>query len=228
MRGLFVTGTDTGAGKTVVAASLLAAMASAGEPVRAHKPAVTGLEEPPGRWPADHELLAAVTGSAPEEVSPLRYGPAVSPELAAELAGEEIEPQALVAAARAAGRGVPLIVEGAGGLFSPLARDYTVCDLAVALGLGVVIAARPDLGTINHSLLTLRAGRAAGLDVQAVVLTPWPAEPSQLQRSNRETISRMGQIEVHGLPPLEFPAPRELARAGATLPWRRWLAAGRR
>jgi dethiobiotin synthetase len=228
MQGLFVTGTDTGAGKTVVAASLLAAMASAGEPVRAHKPAVTGLEEPAGRWPADHELLAAVTGSAPEEVSPLRYGPAVSPELAAELAGEEIEPQALVAAARAAGRGVPLIVEGAGGLFSPLARDYTVCDLAVALGLGVVIAARPDLGTINHSLLTLRAGRAAGLDVQAVVLTPWPAEPSQLQRSNRETISRMGQIEVHCLPPLEFPAPRELARAGATLPWRRWLAAGRR
>jgi dethiobiotin synthetase len=227
MRGLFVTGTDTGAGKTVVAASLLAAMASAGEPVRAHKPAVTGLEEPPGRWPADHELLAAVTGSAPEEVSPLRYGPAVSPELAAELAGEEIEPQALVAAARAAGRGVPLIVEGAGGLLSPLARDYTVCDLAVALGLGVVIAARPGLGTINHSLLTLRAGRAAGLDVQAVVLTPWPAEPSQLQRSNRETISRMGQVEVHGLAPLDFPAPRELARAGATLPWRRWLAAGR-
>jgi dethiobiotin synthetase len=227
MRGLFVTGTDTGAGKTIVTASLLAAIAADGEPVRAHKPAVTGLEEPPGLWPPDHELLAALSGATPEEVSPLRYGPAVSPQLAGELAGEPIEPEALVAAARAAGEGATLIVEGAGGLLSPLARDYTVCDLAVALGLGVVIAARPGLGTINHSLLTLRAARAAGLAVQAVVLTPWPAEPSGLEQSNRETISRMGEVEVLGLPPLALPDPRELASAGAALPWRRWLAAGR-
>jgi dethiobiotin synthetase len=224
MRGVFVTGTDTGAGKTIVSAALVAALASAGEAVRAHKPAVTGLEDPPGRWPADHELLGAVSGVAAEEVSPLRYGPAVSPQLAAELAGEPIEPHALLAAARRAGEGAALIVEGAGGLLSPLAFDYTVCDLAVALALPVVIAARAGLGTINHALLTLRAARAAGLTVEAVVLTPWPAAPSDLERSNRETISRMGEIEVLGLPPLAAPDPSELARAGATLPWRRWLS----
>jgi dethiobiotin synthetase len=224
MRGLFVTGTDTGAGKSVVAASLIAAMVTAGEPVGAHKPAVTGLEEPAGRWPADHELLAALSGAAPEEVSPLRYRPAVSPQLAAELAGEPIDPEALVAAARASGQGGPLIVEGAGGLLSPLARDYTVCDLAVALGLPVVIAARPGLGTINHSLLTLRAARAAGLTVPAIVLTPWAADPSKLELSNRETISRMGDIDVLGLAWVDGPGKAALARAGQTLPWRRWLA----
>lgn len=77
---MFVTGTGTGVGKTIVSAALLAAMSEAGVRVRAHKPVVTGLDEPPETgWPADHELLANVAGMAPEEVAPLRYGPAVSP-----------------------------------------------------------------------------------------------------------------------------------------------------
>jgi dethiobiotin synthetase len=224
MRGLFITGTDTGAGKTIVAAALIAAMAAAGEPVRAHKPAVTGLDEPSGSWPADHELLGAAAGMSPEQVAPLRYGPAVSPQLAAELAGEEVEPARMVARAHAAGELGLLVVEGAGGLLSPLAEDYTVRDLASALGLPVLIAARPGLGTINHSLLTLRAARAAGLEVRAVVLTPWAAEPSRLEIANRDAIERMGDVEVAGLGSVESPDVDELARAGALLPWRRWLA----
>jgi dethiobiotin synthetase len=225
MRGLFVTGTDTGAGKTIVAAALVAAMASAGEPVRAHKPAVTGLEEPSGPWPPDHELLALAAGMSPEEVAPLRYGPAVSPQLAAELAGERIDPVRLLASARAAGEAGTVIVEGVGGLLSPLADDYTVCDLAAALGLPVVIAARLGLGTINHSLLTLRAARSAGMEVLAVVLTPWEAGPSRLERSNRDAIARLGQVAVEGLPAVAGPDVGELARAGAALPWHRWLGA---
>jgi len=224
MRGLFITGTDTGAGKTIVAAALIAAMAGAGEAVTAHKPAVTGLDEPPGSWPADHELLAAAAGMSPEQVAPLRYGPAVSPQLAAELAGNRVEPARMEARARAAGELGPLVVEGAGGLLSPLAEDYTVCDLACALGLPVLIAARASLGTINHSLLTLRAARAAGLEVRAVVLTPWPAEPSRLEIANRDAIERMGDVEVAGLASVASPDVDELARAGALLPWRRWLA----
>jgi dethiobiotin synthetase len=227
MHGLFVTGTDTGVGKTILSAALLAAMSAAGEPVRAHKPVVTGLDEPPGEWPADHELLAAAAGMQPEDVSPLRYGPAVSPHLAARLAGEEIDPDGLVARARKAGEGeVSLIVEGVGGLLTPLSEDYTVRDLAAALGLPVLIAARPGLGTINHTLLTLQSARTAGLDVHAVVLTPWPAEPSVLEHSNRETIARLGdvEVEVEGLGHVASPAVADLARVGDTLPWRRWLA----
>src|ERR1700677_558254 len=216
MRGLFVTATDTGVGKSVLSAALLAAMAAAGERVRAYKPVVTGLDDEDeiaarGAWPADHELLATVAGMAPEEVSPLRFGPAVSPHLAAELAGVRVDPAQLLAAASAGEPDRTLIVEGVGGLLVPLADDYTVCDLAVALGLPLLIAARPGLGTINHTLLTVQAARAAGLDVRAVVLTPWPAEPSPMERSNRETIARLGEVDVHTLSLVQAPDPPELA-----------------
>jgi dethiobiotin synthetase len=231
MRGLFVTATDTGVGKTVLSAALLAAMAAAGEPVRAYKPVVTGLEDEDeitarGIWPPDHELLAAVAKMAPEDVSPLRFGPAVSPHLAVELAGERIDPAAVVAGARAGAPGRTLVVEGVGGLLVPLAQSYTVCDLAVELGLPLLIAARPGLGTINHTLLTLQAARATGLEVRAVVLTPWPAEPSPMERSNRETIARLGEVDVHTLSLVQAPDPPEFARAGEELPWRGWLRAG--
>ncbi len=232
MRGLFVTGTGTGVGKTVLSAALLAAIAAASEPVRAHKPVVTGLDEPspsPIAWPPDHELLAGVTGMQPEEVAPLRYGPAVSPHLASRLAGETVAPAELIACAReaamaAAGEQETLIVEGVGGLLVPLADELTVRDLAVALGLPLLIAAAPGLGTINHTLLTLEAARAAGLDVRAVVLTPWPEQPSALERSNRATIERLGNVEVLGLGPVASPAVADLARAGDALPWREWLS----
>jgi len=220
VRGLFVTGTGTGVGKTIVSAALLAAMRAAGEPVRAHKPVLTGLDEPPGEWPPDHELLAAAAGMDPGDVAPLRYGPAVSPHLAAVLAGESIDPATLVANARAAGgEGRTLIVEGVGGLLTPLADDYTVRDLAVALGLPALIAAPPGLGTINHTLLTIEAARAAGLSVAAVVLTPWPEEPPQVERSNRQTIARLGAIEVAVLEVARVDIAK-LAQAGARLPWR--------
>jgi dethiobiotin synthetase len=224
MRGLFVTGTGTGVGKTVLSAALLAAMSAAGVRVRAHKPVVTGLEEPSEtEWPPDHQLLAGVTGMTPEEVAPLRYGPAVSPHLAAALAGVTIDPAGLIARARAAASGEStLIVEGVGGLLVPLADEFTVRDLAVALGLPVVIAASPGLGTINHTLLSIESARAAGLDVRAIVLTPWLETPGAMERSNRETIVRIGEIEVVGLSQVPGPTAVDLARVGGTLPWQRW------
>jgi dethiobiotin synthetase len=224
VRGCFVTGTDTGVGKTVLAAALVAALRARGVRAAAFKPVVTGIDEPePGR-PADHELLGAAAGMAPAAVAPLRFGPAVSPHLAAELAGTAIEPDGLVAAARAAGaRADALVVEGVGGLLVPLTPQHTIRDFAVALGLPVVVAARPGLGTISHTLLTLEAARAAGLVVRAVVLTPWPEAPSAMQRSNRATIARMGAVEVATLPAVGT-AVEELAAAGSGLPVDAWLA----
>ncbi len=223
MRGLFVTGTGTGVGKTLVSAALLAAMRAAGEPVRAHKPVVTGLAEPPGQWPPDHELLALAAGMTPEEVAPLRFDPPVSPHLAATLAGQNIDPAAIVAGARAGSQGT-LVVEGVGGLLVPLAERFSVRDLAVELGLPLVIAAAPGLGTINHTLLTIEAAKAVGLKVAAVVLTPWPSEPSQMEQSNRETIARLGGVEVAVLEEISSADISELTRAGARLPWRDWLS----
>ena len=246
MRGLFVTGTDTGVGKSVLSAALIAAMVEADEPVRAFKPVVTGMDEPPGtsgdeaqttgesaaeHWPPDHELLASVAQMRPDAVSPWRYGAAASPHLAAQLEGERIDPAQLLAHARRGrdpvGSGEldqeALIVEGVGGLLVPLTDDYTVRDLAVAFALPLVIAARPGLGTINHTLLTLESARSAGLGVCAVVLTPWPSQPTALERSNHETIEDLGRVEVQTLAHIPTPSRSDLAHAGGGLPWRHWL-----
>ncbi len=228
MHGLFVTGTDTGAGKTVVAAAVCAALRARGERVAAFKPVVTGLDEPtdPG-WPRDHELLAAATGQPdPAAVAGRRFGPPVSPHLAADLAGERPDPAALVQAALRAGEGSDvLIVEGVGGLLVPLTSDYLVRDYARELSLPLVVAARPGLGTINHTLLTLESARRAGLAAAAVVLTPWPDEPGLVEASNRETLALLGDVEVATLAHVDRGAPELLAAAGRSLPLDRWLAA---
>ena len=225
MRGLFVTGTDTGVGKTVVAASIVAALRARGERVRPLKPVLSGLDEPAlDDWPHDHELLARTGGVDADRVALLRYGPPVSPHLAAELAGAPIDPVALVASVTAVGSASEVVVvEGAGGLLVPLARGFSMRDLARSLGLPLLIAARPGLGTINHTLLTLEAARSAGLRVAAVVLTPWADEPTVVERSNRATIAEVGEVAVAVLPRVARAGVEELAAAGAGLPVEEWV-----
>jgi dethiobiotin synthetase len=227
LRGCFVTGTDTGVGKTVVAAAIVARLRRLGTDVRAVKPLITGLDDPPNpAWPPDHELLARVAGCDPAQVILGGYGPPVSPHLAAELAGTPPPTlEWLAGGVRAVARaGAVTIVEGVGGLLVPLGPDADVRDLARVLGLPLVIAARPGLGTINHTLLTLEAARSAGLTVAGVVLTPWPDQPSVIERSNRDTIARRGEVEVATLSTVARADPELLAAAGAKLPVERWLA----
>ena len=204
-------------------AAACAALAERGERVAAFKPAVTGLEDEAGEWAADHELLAAAAsaGQAPEDVAPYRYGPAVSPHLAAERAGSPIDPAAMARAARSAAAAAEAIfVEGVGGLLVPLTPDYLVRDLAIELGLPLLVVARPGLGTINHTLLTVESAHAAGLDVRAVVMTPWPACAGWLEESNRATVERLSGVAVATLPP---GSPRELGALGRHLPLDDWL-----
>ncbi|HEX3173346.1 MAG TPA: dethiobiotin synthase [Solirubrobacterales bacterium] len=226
MRGVFVTGTGTEVGKTVVAAATARTLAAAGLRVAVFKPAVTGLAELPADRPkgstpgvpsthrrrneADHEMLRRAAGSSQsdEEVAPYRFGPPMSPHLAAHQAGEEIEPERLRATASAAAESADVLVcEGVGGLLVPLALEYSVRDLAVDLGLPLVVAAAPGLGTINHTLLTLEAARAVGLEIAAVVLTPWPEAPGVIERSNRETIVALGDVPVELLPEIDLDEP---------------------
>ena len=207
MRGFFVTGTGTEVGKTVVAAVIARSLVAAGARVAVFKPAVERLGE---TAEPDHVLLRRAAGSAQsdDEIAPYRYEEPVSPHLGAELAGAEIDPARLLAAARrASGRADALVVEGVGGLLVPLTLGYLVRDFARELGLPVVIAADPGLGTINHTLLTIEAARAVGLEPALVVLTPWPGDPSVVERSNREAIERLGSVQVEPLPELELGAP---------------------
>jgi dethiobiotin synthetase len=205
--GLFVTGTGTEVGKTVVAAAIARTLAMEGKRVAVFKPAVTGLEE---EGETDHALLRCASGSnqSDEQIAPYRYEPPASPHLAAALAGEEIDPERLRQAARDAAEDTDVLVcEGVGGLLVPLSPTYLVRDLAADLGYPLVIVASPGLGTINHTLLTIESARAAGLDATAVVLNPWPKQPSDIERSNRETIATLGNAPVHTLPQLDLTRP---------------------
>jgi len=205
--GVFVTGTGTEVGKSVVAAVIARTALRAGRSVNVFKPAVTGLNE---AGEADHELLRRAAGSdqALGEIAPYRYGPAVSPHLAAAMAGDEVDRERLLTAARVAADDADVLVcEGVGGLMVPLGPDYLVRSLAAELAYPLVIAASPGLGTINHTLLTIEAAWAAELEVRAVVLTPWPEEPSELEASNRETVESLGGVGVEVLPEIDLAEP---------------------
>jgi dethiobiotin synthetase len=217
-KGFFVTGTGTEVGKTVVSAALAHDLRQQGMSVAVFKPAVTGLDEP---GEPDHALLRRAAGSAQsdDEIAPYRYGPPASPHLAAAQADVKIDPERLCSGARSAAAGADaLVCEGVGGLLLPLScllggavpnkgANYLVRDLAVDLGLPLIVAASPGLGTINHTLLTLESARAAGLNVTAVVLTPWPEEPSAIESSNLETIEGLGEVTVLTLPQLDLADP---------------------
>ena len=212
--GLFVTGTGTEVGKSVVAAVIAAEARASGRATAVFKPAVSGIED---GGELDHELLRRASGSpqTDDEIAPYRYDPPVSPHLGAELAGEPIDPARLRAtAAHAAERADAIVCEGVGGLLVPLCRDYLVRDLARELGYPIVIVAPPGLGTINHTLLTVEAARSAGLEIRAIVLNPWPERPSTVEASNRETLTALAGAEVLTLGPVDLAEPAGWPRLG--------------
>ncbi len=218
MSGLFVTGTGTEVGKSVVSAVIAREAAAAGLRVGVFKPAVSGLDE---GGESDPELLRrAAGGDRPlEAIAPYSFGPPLSPHLAAELAGAEIEPALVLERAWAAAAGTEWFVcEGVGGLLVPLTPRWLVRDFAVELGLPLIVVADPALGTINHTLLTLEAARAAGLEVRAVVLSRWPDEPGELERSNRATIAALGAVEVLTLGEIDIGEPSSWPALGLAGP----------
>jgi dethiobiotin synthetase len=170
VRGLFVTGTDTGVGKTEVSCALVAGARAAGVDVVAMKPAQSGVT--PGE-PTDADLLHAASGGVEplEALCPYSFAAPLAPAVAARLEGRAVSLEAIVLRARAlAARHDAVLVEGAGGLLVPLTERETYADLAVALGLPVLVVARAGLGTVNHTALTVEALRARGLVLAGIVL----------------------------------------------------------
>jgi len=171
MRGLFVTGTDTGVGKTVVTCALARGLRAAGVDVGVMKPVETGV---PAAGPEDARALRDAGGVEDpiELICPLRFGLPAAPLVAARAEGREPSLAAIREAfAALAKRHALMLVEGAGGLLVPFDERTDMADLARALDLPVLIVARTALGTINHTRLTLEAADARGLDVLGVVLS---------------------------------------------------------
>ena len=170
-RGLFVTGTDTGVGKTRVGCTLLAAARRRGAAVGAMKPIETGVD---ARGPLDAIALrdAAGVGDALDEICPLQFAMPAAPSVAAAAEGRRIDLGVVHAGfAKLAERHRALLVEGAGGLLVPIRDDADMGDLALALGLPVLVVARASLGTINHTLLTLAELERRRIELVGVVVS---------------------------------------------------------
>ena len=203
-RGVFVTGTDTNVGKTVVAAALMTRLRLSG-PVRYWKPVQTGIEQDD-----DTATVRALAACTPREIFPagVRLERPVSPHVAARACGQSIDLDDLLTLASAQPAGEYWVVEGAGGVLVPLNDQRLVIDLIATLRLPAVIAARSGLGTINHTLLTLEVLRARDVSVAGVVMVG-PPHPD-----NRWSIERYGQTRVIGeLPRLEPLTPDALRDA---------------
>ena len=185
MKGIFVTGTDTGVGKTVAAAALMHHFRGTG-PVRYWKPIQTGIE-----IDDDTGMVRRLGACSAEEIfaKGVRLPKPVSPHLAAQWAGQRID-LAELRGLVGDDDGTTWIVEGAGGLLVPLNETQTMADWIASLGMPVLVVARSGLGTINHTLLTLEALQARSLRVAGVMMI---GEPNA---DNRAAIEQYGRVRV--------------------------------
>src|SRR5947209_2282325 len=193
--GLFITGTDTGVGKTVIAGAIAQWFARRGARVAVSKPIATGcVRRREGLVSEDAEFLASCAESrhSLEQICPQRYVEPLAPAIAAQRAGERVDWAAIDRSIQqmCAGSGV-MIVEGVGGVAVPLDGQASVLHMAHWLGLPAVVVARASLGTINHTLLTAGALRAAGIEVAGIVINRSPAEYASIaEETNAAAIEK--------------------------------------
>lgn len=200
MRDLLVTGTDTGVGKTVIAAALVKALRSRGVRALGFKPAETGVQ---AGEPSDSELLARASGEHNQLAQPiLRLSEALAPAVAAERAGVTLDPDDIEARIVQLRRdGYTVVVEGAGGVMVPLIWGYDVLDLANACDLDAVVVARAGLGTLNHVALTVMMLRAREVPIRGIVLNGRGPSPDLAESTNPAALSRL----IPGIRIIEVP-----------------------
>jgi dethiobiotin synthetase len=222
-KGIFVTGTDTGVGKTTVSAALALLLREQGVKVGVMKPVTSGCREVDGALVSDDaELLAFGAGlTVTGDLAPYLLREPIAPAAAAEAQGVRIGFARIFAAYhRLAEEYDFMIVEGAGGLMVPLAGGLLVADLVKELGLPLLVVARPDLGTVNHSLLTCFAARQLGIDLRGVVINRYPDRPGLAESTAPHLIDSLCGVPLLGrLPSLEAPTPEETVTRLAA-----WLA----
>jgi dethiobiotin synthetase len=219
VRGVFITGTDTNVGKTWVAAGLTAALRQRGVKAVYFKPIQSGCPEEGGRLiPTDARLARTLAGLVEplEVLSPICLRLPLAPGVAAAQAGVEVDPGRIAAGLKAlAVRYEFLVVEGAGGLYVPLIdTHFLVLDLIRWLNLPLAVVAKSGLGTINHTVLTVKAAQAAGIQVAGVILNRYPEKPGLAAETNPGVIAALTGVPILGrLPEVEDlggPAGREV------------------
>ncbi len=197
-KALFITGTDTGTGKTRIAGAISALLREEGVDVGVMKPVECGWEGV-GR---DAQFLKKMAGSSdPDDlINPYLFKAPLSPYHAAKEEGSEIEIAKITSAfEKLSSRHEIVIVEGAGGLLAPVTQLLSVGDLARAFGAPLLIVSHPFLGNINHTLLTIQAARALGLTIAGVVFNQW--ENMKFPKPDFDLIRKKGEVEVFGMMP---------------------------
>ncbi len=202
-KGIFITGTDTGVGKTFVACGLIRAMKEKGLNVCPMKPVESGCRTSKGKLvPSDTNKLIKASGvNEPIDlINPYRLKHPLAPSVAADIEGVKIERRKILSAhSRLSKKYDITIVEGAGGIMVPVYKKYLFLDLAKDLNLPVVIVSRPGLGTINHTLLTIDALKNKGLDIPGVIINSSEKNRKGLsEKTNPEVIERLGGVSVLG------------------------------
>lgn len=204
-KGLFITATDTEVGKTVITGALAAAFKDRGLDVGVIKPVASGgVENSGGELIAEDATFLMKAAGIPETerktINPLCLAPALTPAVAARQSGISIDVEHLTTCCKRvlANRRISL-VEGVGGITAPIWEDYLVADLMQELALPLIIVARPNLGTINHALLTAEYARSRGLTVLGFIINPWDAANAAiLEYSNIEYIARLSGMPILG------------------------------
>ncbi len=199
---VLVTGTDTGVGKTWVACGLARALTDEGFIVAVRKPAESGCELVDGEpFPEDAAALRSASGSVEpiENICAVRLVEALAPGIAAERAGVTVDVDAIVSdySARATDLDC-LVVEGAGGLLVPLARGVSYADFGARLGARLLVVTAAKLGAINHTLLTLEAARARGLEVIGVVVNHVVEEEDLATQTLVESLRDLTDVPILG------------------------------
>lgn len=203
-KGIFITGTDTGVGKTHVGAGIASALRKLGVDVGVMKPVETGCRRRGGELiPADAVALMKAAGSRDplDLINPYRFPKPLAPPVAARLEGKKIERKRVLAAYRTLKqRHDFMLVEGAGGIMVPLSDEYLYLDLARDLKLPVLIVARPSLGTINHTLLTVMALRSAKVTIAGIVINHSEKRRSGLaERTSPGVIEEISGVKISGI-----------------------------
>jgi dethiobiotin synthetase len=225
---IFITGTDTGVGKTLVAAAVARFLSSRGLRVGVMKPCETGVTDP-DRPGDDARLLKWAAGSADDDalIAPYRLKLPAAPAQAAGRENVIIDPERIAEAFAQICHGKDLVlVEGAGGLMVPLRGGYLMADLARRLGLPLLVVARPSLGTINHTLLTIFAAKTMDLEVGGFIINRMPAQADAVEAEAPHQLAALASADLLAvLPEVGGQEEERVERLAAeiaaqtTLPW---------
>jgi dethiobiotin synthetase len=234
--GLLITGTDTGIGKTLIAGAIAANLRKQGLRVGVLKPAASGcVKRREGLVSEDAEFLAHCADSPHplDIIAPQRFAEPLAPAISAQRLGVSLDWDAIQRSMTMITRDSDIvIVEGVGGIMVPMDAKHTMLDVAQWLKIPAIVVARPNLGTINHTLLTVDALRDAKLNVPGVVVNRYPAEmPGVAEETNPRAIEKWGKVPVLCIvpdvkEPIGLRLPDDIAAAVATVDWAT-LAGGR-